>query len=336
LRLRQIQPSLLHLKYPAVIFGNAAGDQLLVLPALRALTSLFPSRLSLICMPGFRRTFFSDLRLRSVCEVEMQRRERQRVFDAAAVARRVGKCDMFLSLNPWHSVSLDRLVAFLSPAVSVGFSPAFQVALPKRSREHAAESAFRVPSYLDPSLRLDDFAIPPRLPDGASALIRRFLKRAAPGKQVLAVHNETKAEKMWPPDLLSNVVTTFLERHPEFVIFILDFRNPKLKIGKLKDRVIHSRGLPLPYAFALLQESDLFLGADSCMLHAADLFRIPGVGLFGPTEPRRWGFRFSPHRHVCDRRGLKFIPETVVLEALESLLPSGTRPPRGLLHSSAR
>jgi ADP-heptose:LPS heptosyltransferase len=303
-----------------VIFGNATGDHLLALPALRALVRLFPSRLSLICMPGFRQTFFSDLRLRSVFEFEMRGRGGQRRFDSTSVARRIGKCDLFLSLNPWRSVSLDRLVKLLSPALSVGFSPAFQVALAKSTKQHAADSAFRVPAYLDSSLRLDDFASPPCLPAQARLQIRQFLKTAAPGKRVLAIHNETKLEKTWPPDPLSELVSAFLERHPDFVIFILDFRKPKTKIGKFKDRVIHSRGLPLPHAFALLRESDLFLGVDSCMLHAADLSRIPGVGLFGPTEPRRWGFRFSPHRHVWDRRGLKYIRESRVLQALESLL----------------
>jgi hypothetical protein len=279
----------------------------------------------MICMPGFRQTFFSDLRLRSICEIEMRRRgpqrTAQRVFDAGAVAKRIGKCDLFLSLNPWQSVSLDRLVRLLSPALSVGFSPAFQVALAKPSTEHAADTPFGVPAYLDPSLRVEDFALPPRLPARATVLIRQFLRATAPGKRVLAVHNETQSDRTWPRDRLSNLVTAFLKRHPDFVIFVLDFHKPRIKTGEFKDRVIHSRGLPLPYAFAVLGESELFLGVDSCMLHAADLFRIPGVGLFGSSEPRRWGFRFSPHRHVRDRRGLKYIPEPAVLEALESLLP---------------
>lgn len=320
LRARPTQPLRLPFKFPAVIFGNATGDHLLALPALRALTRLFPSRLSLICMPGFRRTFFADLPLRSVCEVEMRRRGQQRLFDATAVARRIGRCDLFLSLNPWRSVSLDRLVTLLAPALSVGFSPAFQISLPKSPKLHAADSAFKVPAYLDPSLRLDGFASPPQVPARARNQIRQFLKAAAPGKRILAVHNETQPKKTWPRDRLSRLLTEFLKRHPDFVIVILDFRKPNLKVGKFKHRVIHSRGLPLPYAFALLRESDLFLGADSCMLHAADLFRVPGVGLFGPTEPRRWGFRFSRHRHIRDPRGLNHIHESRVLKALESLL----------------
>ncbi|MGB0034535.1 MAG: glycosyltransferase family 9 protein [Candidatus Acidiferrales bacterium] len=250
----------------------------------------------------------------------MRPRVGQRRFDAAAVARRIGKCDLFLSLNPWRSESLDRLVKLLSPELSIGLSPAFHVALANIPKQHAADGAFRVPARLDPSLRLSDFASPPRLPTRVRTRIRQFLRATAPGKRILAIHNESKPGKTWPPDRLSKFVTAFLERHPDFVIFILDMWKPKIETGKFKDRVIHSRGLPLPYAFAVLGESDMFLGVDSCMLHAADLFRIPGVGIFGPTDPRRWGFRFAKHHHIRDPRGMKYIGESRVLKALDTLL----------------
>jgi ADP-heptose:LPS heptosyltransferase len=273
-------------------------------------------------MPGYRRTFFADLPLRSVLEVKMSGRKLPRTFNAAAAARRIGKCDLLLSLNPWRSVSLDRLVRLLAPKLSIGFSPAFHVALRKRLTQHAADEAFRVPARLDPGLRLNDFAFPPRLPSRVRPRIRQFLKATAPGKRILAVHNETTANKIWPPHRLSRLLAAFLERHPDFVVFILDFRKPKLSLPNFNDRAIHSSALPLVYAFGVLRECDLFLGADSSMLHAADLFRVPGVGLFGPTDPRRYGFRFSPHRHIHSRSGMKHIPESAVLAALESLLRS--------------
>jgi ADP-heptose:LPS heptosyltransferase len=309
-----------HFRHPAVIFGNAIGDHLLALPALRALASLFPARLSLVCMPGFRRRLFPELHFRSVCEVEMRPRGGRRRFDSLDVARRIGPCDLFLSLNPWSSASLDRLAAFVWPALSIGLSRAFQVVLADSPNMHAFDSAFSVPAYLNPSLQIGDFAFPPRLPARVAPRIREFLTAVAPGKRILAVHNETKVEKVWPVERLSNFASAFLERHLDFVIFILDLRNPGIEAGRFQDRVIYSRGLPLPYAFGLLRESDLFVGADSSMLHAADLFRVPGVGLFGPTNPREYGFRFSRHRHIRSRRGMMHIREAEVLAALESLI----------------
>ena len=65
-----------------------------------------------------------------------------------------------------------------------------------------------------------------------------------------------------------------------------------------KARIQDLCGIPLGITFALIGVADLFLGIDSAMLHIADLYRIPGVGIFGSTDPKQWGFRFSPHRHV--------------------------------------
>ena len=315
-----------------VIFGNAIGDHLLSLPALRALAALFPARLSLICVPDARREFFSDLRLRSVCEIEMRHRGPSRVFDSCHAARRIGKCDLLLSLNPWHSPSVDRLLKFLSPELSVGFSSAFDVVLPKDSKRHVADQVFALAAYFDPSLRIADFAFPPQVPPRCGPRVREYLEEVAPGKRVLAVHNETKAEKAWPRERLMRLIDAFLERHPEFVAFVLDFYNwngRKQSRGQPHPGVIHSPSLPLHYAFSVLGESDLFLGVDSCMLHAADLFRLPGVGLFGRANIgfgsrtynyRQWGFRFSRRRHVWDARGMKHIGEAKVLAALEGLL----------------
>ncbi|WP_025736064.1 glycosyltransferase family 9 protein [Mycobacterium genavense] len=69
---------------------------------------------------------------------------------------------------------------------------------------------------------------------------------------------------------------------------------------------------------SMVANADLFLGIDSCMLHAADLARVPGVGLFGPTRSATWGFRFGPHRHI-DQRKMADISVDAVLDALEAI-----------------
>lgn len=297
------------------------------LPTLRALAALFPGRLSLICVPGARRDLFADVRLRSVCEVDMRHRGRGRVFDSRHAAESIGKCDIFLSLNLWHSPSVDRLLRLLSPTHSVGFSRAFDVVLPKDSKRHVADQVFALATHFAPSLRIEDFAFPPRIPPRCDPRVREFLESRAPGKRVLAVHNETKPEKVWPRERLMRVIDAFLERHPDFVAFVLDFY--RWKGTKPHPRVIHSPGLPLHYAFSVLRASDLFLGVDSCMLHAADLYRLPGVGLFGRADIsfpaktynyRQWGFRFSRRRQISDARGMNHIREARVLAALEGLV----------------
>ena len=259
----------------------------------------------------------------------MRPKWRGRAFDSQFVAQKIGQCDLFLSLNPWHSPSIDRLLKFLAPALSIGFFRAFDVALPKDPARHAVDQAFGVPAHFDASLRVEDYAFPPRLPARCRPRVREFLRSVAPGKRILAVHNESKAEKVWPRERLNELIDRFLERHREFSVFVLDFKKPEASTERFKDRVIHSPGLPLPYAFTVVGESDLFLGVDSCMLHAADLFRIPGVGLFGAAripfgrrkyKSEQWGFRFARHRHVSELRGIGYMGVQEVFVALESLV----------------
>jgi ADP-heptose:LPS heptosyltransferase len=306
---------------PVVLYCNGIGDHILAATAVRALAHLFPGRLTLVCAPGAQRLFFRDIGFVSVLETRFEpMRGGRRRFDAEAVAAAVRRCDLLISLNPWHSNSVDRLLTRLRPRFSLGFFGAFAASLPLDYRKHSAELTFDVARFLRPALRLDDFASPLRLPPGArrwAGSVRGHIPR---GLKVLAVHAETKREKVWSVRHMRRVIDEFLECHEEFVAFEVGEKPLQRNGLRHHERFIESHGLPLPLALGLVAEADLFLGVDSCMLHAADLFRVPGVGLFGPTSSREWGFRFAPHRHV--EFGLKThaAVETEVLGALESLV----------------
>jgi hypothetical protein len=112
----------------------------------------------------------------------------------------------------------------------------------------------------------------------------------------------------------------FLRRHPDFFALVLGCTDMQLDVGDYGERVIPAYGLPIATSATLVGGSDLFVGIDSSMLHAADLFRVPGVGIFGSTSPHEWGFKFSPHRHVYASGKMSMLREGAVLEALEDLL----------------
>jgi len=67
-------------------------------------------------------------------------------------------------------------------------------------------------------------------------------------------------------------------------------------------------------------ESDLFVGVDSCMLHVADMARIPGVGLFGPTNAKEFGFYIGPHIMIQAEGSMEKIGAGQVTEALNRLV----------------
>jgi hypothetical protein len=311
---------MLNAEHPVALFANGFGDSILVLPALRALTSLFGDRLALVCPYGIGQLFFSGLPLRVLHECEMIQVPEGRVFDADQVADCLGACDLLLSLNSWHTPSVDRLLMRFSPLESVGFFPSFSVTLPRQWRRHSADSAFDIPRYLNPELRLEDFATRPVFTSRSHRRAKEIRSLVPPGIQVIVVHADTAPGKMWPADRFVTVIDIFLERHPDFVAFVVGTKDLSLDGGRLGKRVMTFYGLPLDVALALVGEADLFLGIDSCILHAADMFKVPGVGLFGPTDWAEWGFRIGPHRHICGNKDMKSISVSEVIDALESLL----------------
>lgn len=313
---------LLEAQSPVAFHYNGYGDRLLSLPALRALCSLFPGRMKLICAERDRRTFFADLPLADVVEIRCRKTPHGWSFDAESVAESVGACDLFISLNPWHSESVGALLSLFGSAESVGFGPAFGRRVAWDARRHAADRAFEVARQFRPSLKIEDFSRPARLPD-SEVEVARFIRNKIPGvMRVLALHTYTVAEKMWPADRFVTTLDEFLERHPDYVAFVLDSVRSRLDSGRHGDRVfpIPCSEIPLARSFAILNEADLFLGIDSCMLHLADLSRIPGVGLFGPTNPEEYGFRFGPHRHVRSGHSMKDLQPGDVIRALEELV----------------
>src|SRR6266851_9099294 len=93
-----------------MIRGRASGHFSFAPCKMISMAALFPKRLTLVCMPGAKRTIFADVPLRSVCEIEMRRGGGGRVFDPRSLARKIGKCDLFASLHSWHSPSVDGLL----------------------------------------------------------------------------------------------------------------------------------------------------------------------------------------------------------------------------------
>jgi len=305
---------------PVVFFINGIGDNILNLPALRALGALFAGRLSLICCGSDSLFVFDDVPLKRAIKIRVQKSTYGREFDADAVAAETGNCDLFLSLVPWHSESLMRLVENLRPQLSVGFISNYDIRLPLNFDQHTSELAFDVVRLFDARSRLQDFTAPPCYPAEARAEARRLREELSPGARVLAVHADTGQKKMWDSVKLMQTLDTFLGLHPEFTVLLVGGRPQSLDGGLCGDRVIPCYGLPLPVSMALVTESDLFLGIDSCMLHAADFAGVPSVGLFGPTSASEFGFLVGPHVAIQAPHTMAEIEAPDVAEALESLL----------------
>jgi hypothetical protein len=300
-----------------LIFANGLGDYLLNLPAVRALAAIYNGRLGLLSSFGARNRFFLDINFKFVVETEFATEAGSRHFDAASAANLCGPCDVLISLNPWHSSSVDRLIDYLRPEMSIGFFKEFSKHVPLDFGVHNCVAAFSVPKRINRSLTIEHFASGPSLSEAAMQFATT-MREMVGVRELVVVHADTAAEKMWAPARLECSLLELLRRREKLHVFLVGIRNPGVEIGH--KRIHATYGIPFTSALALVSVADAFLGIDSCFLHAADLFRIPGVGLFGPTSSREFGFYFSPHYHLQGDGHLEEIWPMEVADAVEAIL----------------
>jgi ADP-heptose:LPS heptosyltransferase len=304
---------------PTAIFANGFGDHLLSLPAIRALSQTFLGNLTLVCNVGMHRLYFSDVPLSKVIEVPFVSEDGSRHFDVDSVQKRIRECDLLLSLNPWHSRSVDELLEALHPTYSIGFFPAFSEKVDLDFSLHSSELAFQVPLRICRELDLLHFSQPPAL-DRSSVKTAKTIRNTAGNHILLAVHADTPGPKQWPPSYFNDVFDALSDYKPKIYVLLLGERNPG--INTLLHHVIPCYGISMVTSMALIAVADAFVGIDSCLLHAADLFRVPGVGIFGPTNPMEFGFRFSRHVHLRSAEDISGVSPKMVLEGIDLLMES--------------
>ncbi|NVJ06291.1 hypothetical protein HUW63_13725 [Myxococcus sp. AM001] len=324
-----MQQELRSAQVPVVFHLNGIGDRLLALPALRALSQLYPGRIRLVGAPGDSSLFFyQELGLMKIHEVRATTQGTERSIDAEALRQAVGTCDLFLCFNTWHATGVSELLeGFPATTETVGLYRRYKHWVRGEESQHALDRLFALAQRLVPTLRLEDFAQAPVLTAEATAAARNFRDSVPAGARVLALHTETGSRKQWPVARYRAVLEAFLERHPEWLVLNVDFGATALEPMVHGGRVLAAQGASLDMAMALLGACDGFLGIDSCMLHAADFFRLPSVGLFGTTSPLQWGFRLTPaFRELTGNGSMDDITEDAVLGALTDLAAGRLRP----------
>jgi ADP-heptose:LPS heptosyltransferase len=305
---------------PAVLYYNGIGDHLMTLPAVRAFSCALGERMTLACLPIAKEVFRGVSARRNVYIGPGADCWKGDDFDANKLAKRLQPCDLLVSLNRKFTTSMAQLLCLVRPIISVGLFPEFSVHFPFDQTRHSVDLAFDVARCLDPQLELDDFSSPPELPYESIRAAKYFRSLLPPDSRCLAVHADTAEEKMWPAKQFSMMLNLFLSEHQDFVVQLLGTRDLGLKDGPHARRIINCHGVPLSHSFALVRDADLFLGVDSALLHAADLFRIPSVGLFGPSDRQQFGFRFCRHRYITSHAPIERVHREAVVDSLDALL----------------
>ncbi|SOX55063.1 hypothetical protein MAAFP003_3745, partial [Mycobacterium ahvazicum] len=302
---------LLQVPRPALYFAANIGDAVLTLPTVRALSDMFDAPLTVLSPKVSFDLCFREVSPRLVDVTGVPETGPSalpvRSPDCAALAAQLGPVDVLINAVSTN-LPMDAfrdLRRRLGPTTTIGFAgdyAEYDVTVPKQAW-HACDLLFKLARLFDRSLRIEDYAQPVSIPSSVQEQARSMRAALRPGTKLLVVHADTDwKEKRWPVTRFIDLLNRFLSSRPDFVAWVVGMGLEDLTVGRERDRIVPHLGLPLDLSMSMVAHADLFLGIDSCMLHAADLARVPGVGLFGPTRSLTWGFRFGPHRHLDQLR----------------------------------
>lgn len=289
---------------PVVLFLHGIGDALLALPSLRALCTIFPERLTLVCESPIRDWFYGELPVARILTLDSvwlccgTSARNDAIFDAERLATMIGPCDLLIPLMSWRSTCLLELMERLAPRRTVGVGQGLDIGFKRCVHMHAVDQLFRIPATFAPDLDPASFAAPPMLPKTATAAAQHIIAALPESAKLAVVHTQTGRDKQPDREEFVALVEQILRAHEGLWVLALDEVDQTYHAAAREQRFLHGCGMRLDVAMSITSQADLFVGVDSCMLHAADLFGRPSLGLFAATSPAEFGFRFTLRQHI--------------------------------------
>jgi hypothetical protein len=203
-------------------------------------------------------------------------------------------CDLLinLTLNEFGGDSFSALARQIG-IPSIGFHAEADHVIGTRVHMHEMDRFFEAHRVFDRRAHLSGFARFPHRPDAGPLWTR--LREAIGPRRLVALHADTKGNKMWPIEHWADWLQRLWEAEPDTQVALLGHpASAAASAFATDDRLHDCRDLPLTANFEVVAMADVFVGVDSCMLHAADLCRVPVVGIFTHRyPPAGYGARFA-------------------------------------------
>lgn len=308
-------------QYPILYYFDGIGDAIIALPTIRAICNYFSGKLSIICSFFPEPWWLYDLPLKQIILAETIVTEDNLIFDSRAIVEAAGPCDLCFAVSIRTNDILNHLERLLSPDFIIGLGYNYDISVPINPKINYGLTAFKLAKTLA-NIEYDSYIYPPSIPVSAEILsdkiLQYLLKEANWPSYILAVHCDTQAEKMWSKEKFQMLLIKFLSIHKNWLVVILGASS---FLDKIHPKVIDLTGLTFDLSISLLSKANLFLGIDSCCLHFADIFRVPSIGLYGPSSHDLYGFQFTKHKYILGNGSMENIEIEMVLEALNEFSP---------------
>lgn len=262
------------------------GDAALVVPALREFKEKFPDcEVDILAERRNEKVFLLWDGLRDVFCYD-------RIADLLCVRRRT--YDVVIDTEQWHRLSAVFARLFGGKCL-VGFGSNDRKKLLAQSipYDHNRYELFSFYSLLSP-WRTPPSVLPEspflKLPNGAEKIVDQLLGHAAGKHFVTIFPGGSRPEKSWGTEKFCGLVKMLAENGLSYIV-----------LGGSADRLVANRlasaagGISLAgqtslvESAAVLSKSRLLIANDSGLLHIAVGLGVPTVGIFGPSNPEKWG-----------------------------------------------
>ena len=115
--------------------------------------------------------------------------------------------------------------------------------------------------------------------------------------------------KQWPSEKFNLLLKEFQKQHPSIHIILFAAPHEKEVVEKASKGLQNTQSVLTPdlrYVTAALSRAKAFVGNDSGLMHMAAALGIPSIGLFGPSDDRRYGPYGKDHT-IVRKKSLKDI-----------------------------
>lgn len=278
---------------PVIFMCNGIGDGLMALPAIRALSMLFENKITIVYDSAVTPYWLYQLPIKKLILIESSRDENDLIFDYRSTLEEINNCDLLISLIFAYSKFLREFLDKFKPKKTIGFHQSFDVYIEQCNKQHMSDVYFKIPKLFSRYLNIKDYQYPLDNLHTANIMADKIVThiKSTDGKKfIIGIHADTQPEKMWSEESWLELFKLIRLKYPFSVFFIFGMSLP-FEIES--DESYDFTRLPFENSLALISRCDFFIGIDSCLLHAADLLDIPGVGLFLSTDPVVWGYRFA-------------------------------------------
>ncbi len=282
-----------------VLRGGAIGDFILTLPALHALRRRWPDAyIELIGYPHI-----ADLAVTAGIVNRVQSLER------AEISRFFSRRPEFPDDQVAFIRSFDIIVSYLHDSdglvkdnLLLAGGRTVLYGSPIVTEGHAVEFLMRPLASLAiyPENEICQLA----LGDTAAQAGRRLLMESGVKRDPVVLHpGSGSRRKNWPVDRFMDVARRLRDKRD--VCFLLGEADHSIEkpLRNGRSDIPLIMNLDLQQVAALLSASSLYVGNDSGITHLASALGLPGVALFGPSDPARWGPRGARMRILRGEEG---------------------------------